>query len=64
VAETVTHIVIDSKHGNQHGRVVPLDIVEATPQGIELRCSRSAFEALPAAEETEFLPAEDGYTAE
>jgi sporulation protein YlmC with PRC-barrel domain len=64
VAETVTHLVIDPKHGKKPGRVVPLDIVEATPQGLELRCSLAAFEDLPAAEETEFLPPEDGYTSE
>lgn len=64
VAETVTHLVIDPKHGSRHGRVVPLDLCEVTPRGVELRCSTAAFEDLPAAEETEFLPAEDGYTSE
>jgi sporulation protein YlmC with PRC-barrel domain len=64
VAETVTHLVIDPRHGKKHGRIVPLDIVESTPHGVELQCSLAAFDGLRAAEETEFLRPEDGYTSE
>ena len=56
-AETVTHLVIEPKSWlGAAGRLVPLDLVEATTaDGIRLRCTVEEFGRLEAAEETEVL---------
>ena len=61
VAEAVTHLVVDPEHGREHGRLVPLDLVDATAGEIRLRCTKAEFENLAAAEETQFLPATSDY---
>jgi sporulation protein YlmC with PRC-barrel domain len=53
--ETVTHLVIEPKHRLGVGRLVPLDLVDATADGIRLRCTVEEFGALEAAEETEVV---------
>lgn len=55
--ETVTHLVIEPKNWlGAAGRLVPLDLVEATAaEGIRLRCTVEEFGRLEAAEETEVL---------
>jgi sporulation protein YlmC with PRC-barrel domain len=55
--ETVTHLVIEPKNWlGAAGRIVPLDLVEATTaDGIRLRCTVEEFGRLEAAEETEVL---------
>ena len=57
VAEAVTHLVVDPEHGRAHGRLVPLDLVDAAAGEIRLRCTKAEFENLAPAEETEFIPA-------
>jgi len=62
VASEVTHLVVAPKHGIEPGRLVPLDLVDATAPGeVRLRCTRAEFENLDQAEETQFLPASTGY---
>jgi len=61
VAETITHLVVEPKHRQGLGRLVPLDLVDATPEEVRLRCTTAAFEQLDAAEETQFLPGSGGY---
>jgi len=61
VAQAVTHLVVDPEHGSGHGRLVPLDLVDAGAGEIRLRCTKAEFENLAAAEETQFLPATDDY---
>jgi sporulation protein YlmC with PRC-barrel domain len=61
VAETITHLVVEPKHRQGLGRLVPLDLVDATPEEVRLRCTTAAFEQLDAAEETQFLPGSNGY---
>jgi hypothetical protein len=57
VARAVTHIVVEPKHREGLGRLVPLDLVaEVTPEGVTLDCSLAELEALDNAEETQFLP--------
>jgi sporulation protein YlmC with PRC-barrel domain len=56
VARAVTHLVVEPKHRRGLGRLVPLDLVDATSGEIRLRCTMAAFEELDAAEETQFLP--------
>jgi sporulation protein YlmC with PRC-barrel domain len=61
VAGTVTHLVVEPKHRQGLGRLVPLDLVDATSGEIRLRCTVAAFEKLDDAEETLFLPGTGGY---
>jgi sporulation protein YlmC with PRC-barrel domain len=49
--DTVTHLVIQPGHGREAGRLVPLDLVEATAGEIRLRCTRAEFDKLEHAEE-------------
>ena len=53
--ETVTHLVIEPKHRLGAGRLVPLDLVDATAGDIRLRCTVEEFGRLEAAEETELV---------
>jgi sporulation protein YlmC with PRC-barrel domain len=55
VARAVTHLVVEPKHRRRHGRLVPLDLVDAS-DGIRLRCTLAEFEQLEHAEEARFLP--------
>jgi sporulation protein YlmC with PRC-barrel domain len=57
--ETVTHLVVEPRHRQGAGRLVPLDLVDATADGIRLRCTVQEFGRLEAAEETELM---DGLT--
>ncbi len=61
VARAVTHLVVEPKHHYDRGRLVPLDLVDATAGEIRLRCTLAEFEELDPAEETEFLPGTPGY---
>ncbi len=54
--ETVTHLVIEPRNWlGAAGRLVPLDLVDSTADGIRLRCTVEEFGRLEAAEETEVL---------
>ncbi len=61
VARAVTHLVVEPKHHHDRGRLVPLDLVDATTGEIRLRCTLAEFESLDPAEETQFLPGTPGY---
>jgi len=61
VAREVTHLVIEPEHRSGLGRLVPLDLVAAGAGDVRLRCTREEFEALPPAEETDFLPGGSGF---
>ena len=56
VAREVTHLVVDPKHRNGPGRLVPVDLVDATPGQVRLRCTLAEFQALRPAQETEVVP--------
>ena len=56
IARVITHLVVEPKHRRALGRLVPLDLVDATTGEIRLRCTLSEFEKLDFAEETQFLP--------
>jgi sporulation protein YlmC with PRC-barrel domain len=56
VARVLTHLVVEPKHLQGQGRLVPIDLVDATAEEIRLRCSAAEFDALEEAEETHFLP--------
>ena len=61
LARTVTHLVVEPKHRLGLARLVPVGIVESTPDGVRLRCSISDFERLDSAEETQFVAGTLGY---
>ena len=61
VARTITHLVVEPKHWHGPGRLVPLDLIDATTGEIRLRCTLAEFEELDPAEETQFLPGIPGY---
>ena len=60
VARAVTHLVVEPKHDPGFGRLVPLDLVDATAAGIRLRCALAEFDKLGPAEETKFIPGGTG----
>ena len=53
--ETVTHLVIQPKHRLGVGRLVPLDLVDATAGDIRLRCTVEEFGQLEPAQEAELV---------
>ncbi len=62
VARAVTHLVVEPKHRQGLGRLVPLDLVEdATSDEVRLTCTMEEFEKLDFAEETQFLPGSGGH---
>jgi sporulation protein YlmC with PRC-barrel domain len=61
VAEAVTHLVVEPKHRQGLGRLVPLSLIDATADGIQLRCTLAEFDKLDLAEETQFLPGSTSY---
>ncbi len=63
VARAVTHLVVEPKGRLGLGRLVPLDLVEATDGQVRLGCTTAEFDKLGLAEETEFLPGTSGYAA-
>jgi sporulation protein YlmC with PRC-barrel domain len=66
VAREVTHLVVESAHHADEGRLVPVGLVEqntgteADAETIRLRCDSAGFANLEPAQVTEFLPAESG----
>ena len=63
VAQTLTHIVVEPTGREGLGRLVPLDLVDAAPDQVRLRCTIAEFEALDSAEDTQFVPGSAGYAA-
>jgi sporulation protein YlmC with PRC-barrel domain len=54
-AGTVTHLVIDPEHRREAGRLVPLDLVDATADEIRLRCTLAQFNRLEHAAERDMV---------
>ncbi|HUZ25398.1 MAG TPA: hypothetical protein VMV07_16705 [Streptosporangiaceae bacterium] len=73
LARAVTHLVVEPKHREGLGRLVPLGLVDVagrdttgrdtTGREIRLRCSLAEFDKLDLAQETQFLPGHSGYAA-
>ncbi len=55
VARVLTHLVVEPKHREGEGRLVPVDLVDEVAEEISLRCSAAEFDALEHAEEKSFL---------
>jgi sporulation protein YlmC with PRC-barrel domain len=62
VAEAITHLVVEPKHRQGLGKLVPLDLVDATPNDVRIRCTTAEFDQLDSAEETQFLPGSSNYS--
>lgn len=61
IKRAITHLVVEERHGQQVGRLVPIDLVEsATEQELRLHCTFDQFASLEAAEETKFVQAPGG----
>jgi hypothetical protein len=58
VARSVTHIVVEPKHRQGQGRLVPIELVGESGGQICLTCSGAEFDELDYAEETHFISAE------
>jgi sporulation protein YlmC with PRC-barrel domain len=63
VARSVTDLVVEPPERAGLGRLVPLDLVDATGTEIRLRCTQEEFEKLDSAEDTQFVPGTYGYGA-
>ena len=63
VNRELTHLVVEPAGRSGLGRLVPLDLVDATDGEIRLRCTTAEFERLDPAEETQFVPGSPGYAA-
>jgi sporulation protein YlmC with PRC-barrel domain len=67
IARKLTHIVVEPKHRQGLGRLVPLDLVDSSQGELTLRCTVDEFQRLELAEETDFLPGTidyQGYASE
>ncbi len=61
IKRAITHLVVEERHGQEVGRLVPIDLVEtATEKELRLRCTSATFASLEAAEETKFVQAPAG----
>jgi sporulation protein YlmC with PRC-barrel domain len=52
VAGTVTHLVVEPEGRSGLARLVPLDLLDAAPGEVQLRCTEAEFRDLEPAEET------------
>jgi sporulation protein YlmC with PRC-barrel domain len=59
--QAVTHLVIEPKHRGNRGRLVPIGLVDDTAGEIKIRLTRTEFDKLDPAEETDLLPGDGGY---
>jgi hypothetical protein len=60
-AKTVTHLVVEPRHRRADARLVPVGLLDTTSDDLRLRCTMAEYDKLDRAEETRFLPADDGY---
>jgi len=60
VARSITHLVVERRHQQGEGHLVPIDLVASAGDEIQLSCTMSEFQALEDAEERKLLPGADG----
>jgi len=58
-AGTITHLVVEPRHEEEPGRLVPLELVDTTTDGIMLRCTLAEFSALDPAEQVTLVEDRD-----
>jgi len=54
-AGTITHLVVEPRHRKENGRLVPVELVDATAGEIRLRCTLAEFDGFDPAEEVEVV---------
>jgi sporulation protein YlmC with PRC-barrel domain len=57
VARVLRHLIVEPRHRQGLGRLVPVEQVASVDKAIHLSCTTKEFEALPFAEESRFLSA-------
>ncbi len=55
IARSLTHLVVEEKHRQGLGRLVPIQLVSSGNGAITLTCTTAQFNALERAEETHFM---------
>lgn len=60
VARALTHLVVEGKHRQGTGHLVPIELVSSSGTEIVLSCTTAEFEALEDAEDTRFLQGAGG----
>lgn len=55
VARALTHLVVEPRRRHGLGKLVPIELVQASAETVRLGCDSAEFEALEDAEETHFL---------
>jgi len=60
IARALTHLVVEPRHRQGMGHLVPIGLVDSSAKEIRLRCTTSQFQALESAEEAKFLPGASG----
>jgi sporulation protein YlmC with PRC-barrel domain len=63
VARELTHLIVGPEHPPDAARLVPIDLVDPTAAGLQLRCTVAEFAALNPAEETQFIEGSIEYSA-
>ena len=63
VARELTHLIVGLEHSPDAPRLVPIDLVDASAAGLQLRCTVAEFSALNPAEETQFIEGTTEYAA-
>src|SRR5690242_639524 len=53
VTREVTHLAVDPRHRAGPGRLVPVDLADATTGQVRLRCTLAEFQALPPSQQAE-----------
>jgi hypothetical protein len=60
VAQALTHLVVEAKHGSDAGRLVPIVLASSTDGRIRLSCTPEEFDRLELAEATDFVAGAPG----
>ncbi len=60
IARAIAHLVVEPRHRQHVGHLVPIDRVDTDADKVHIRCTMSEFEAFEDAEETKFLPGASG----
>ncbi len=61
VARTLTHLVVEAKHRQGKGHLVPIALATCSDAEIQLSCTIAQFDNFERAEETRFLPGARGH---